>query len=125
MWLIQLGTGRFGYISEVMSVYRRHEGGAYYFNNKTDYMLKTRSDWIALLRDLRQYFAEHFYYYKVDDIQKRINREINNLFYYIVANFDYDIFLKTVKEIGEESYDVVRWVYSTRAAYKRKNVQNA
>lgn len=122
MWLIQLGTGRFGYISEVMSVYRRHEGGAYYFNNKTDYMLKTRSDWIALLRDLRQYFAEHFYYYKVDDIQKRINREINNLFYYIVANFDYDIFLKTVKEIGEESYDVVRWVYSTRAAYKRKKM---
>ena len=111
IWLIQLGTGRFGYMTDIMSVYRRHEGGAYYFKNKAEYMLKTRRDWIALLKNLRQYFNDNYFSYKVDVIQERINRETNNLFYFVINNLDYSSFHETVEEVGEEGYSVVRWVY--------------
>lgn len=118
IWLIQLGKGRFGYIPHIMSVYRRHEGGAYYFNDKTEYMLKTRKDWVSLLNNLENYFIENYDSYKVDTIQKRLDRETNNLLYSTINNLDFDDFIKIVEELGSDSYSVIRWVYNTNHARK-------
>ncbi|MBE6786816.1 MAG: glycosyltransferase [Ruminococcaceae bacterium] len=121
IWLIQLGTGKFGYIPQIMSVYRRHEGGAYYFNDNFEYMLKTRSDWIALLRNLKQYFIDNHLSYKVDVINRRLSIEINNLLYTITCCKDYPHFLSTIQSLGSDVYDVIRWIFNNQ--YIQKTIQ--
>ena len=58
LWCLQVGLGEFGYIDEVMSVYRRHTNANYYFRSREEFWGATKPDWICIDGDLRLYFEE-------------------------------------------------------------------
>lgn len=55
LWVIQIGLGCFGYIDEVMSVYRKHDRGSYHFNSRLDFWEQTKEDWISIDEDVKGY----------------------------------------------------------------------
>ncbi len=57
LWILQVGRGRFGFIDETMSVYRRRGNSAYDFLDRCDYWDKTREDWVLIDADLADYFT--------------------------------------------------------------------
>lgn len=57
LWCIQVGLGEFGYLDEVMSVYRRHAHGGYNFASREEFWLLTRPDWLRIDDDLKGYFV--------------------------------------------------------------------
>ena len=57
MWLLQIGSGRFGYIDEIMSVHRRVSTSTYHFKDRYDFWRNSKPGWIALDESLLRYFS--------------------------------------------------------------------
>jgi glycosyltransferase involved in cell wall biosynthesis len=49
-------AGKIGYIDSVMGVYRRHQGGVWWYENLNDHLLKTGEDWIDMLKDMSSFY---------------------------------------------------------------------
>ena len=57
IWALQIGLGRFGYINETMSVYRKNLGGCYDYRSREDFWNQTKADWISIDDDLSSHFS--------------------------------------------------------------------
>lgn len=79
MLMIQLGKGKAGIIPEVTSVYRRSEVGVFMTQDKRDYFIQTRKEYVRFLYGLREYFREHYDSLAVPQLDSRLMREMNNL----------------------------------------------
>ena len=58
IWALQLGQGECGYIPDCMSVYRIWSGGVYQYKTRYELWDATKSDWLAIDRDMFAYFTE-------------------------------------------------------------------
>lgn len=56
MWMLQVNTGRFGYLDEIMSVHRRTDSGSYSFTKREEYWRKSKPGWITLDNCLLRHF---------------------------------------------------------------------
>jgi glycosyltransferase involved in cell wall biosynthesis len=75
---MQIGNGLLGFMPDVMSVYRRHAGGAIMSNSERDHHLATRQDWLTVLEGLAEYFHKHHGGFAVSDIEARMVTEMRN-----------------------------------------------
>lgn len=57
MWALQVNTGRFGYLDEVMSVHRRTDSGSYAFSNKYDFWQRSKGGWVELDEGMIDFFT--------------------------------------------------------------------
>lgn len=60
MWILQVNTGRFGYIDEVMSVHRRTDTGSYSFTDRTEFWRKSKPGWVTLDECLIEHFRKTY-----------------------------------------------------------------
>lgn len=77
LFLMQLGNGTAGFISEVVSVYRRSDVGVYMSKNMDEHFLKTRKENVRLLIGMLNYYEAHYPedYPKIP-IENRIKNDI-------------------------------------------------
>lgn len=61
MWLLQINTGRFGYIDEVLSTHRRTSSGSYQFSSKTAFWRQSKIGWVNLDTHLIDYFKTTYH----------------------------------------------------------------
>lgn len=57
MWAVQVNTGKFGYLDEVMSVYRRTGSGTFDFSTRNQFWYKTKSGSITIDNHLLTFFT--------------------------------------------------------------------
>ncbi|RKI95943.1 glycosyltransferase [bacterium D16-34] len=57
MWALQVNTGRFGYLDEVMSVHRRTDSGSYAFANKYEFWQRSKNGWVDLDEGMIDFFT--------------------------------------------------------------------
>jgi len=118
---IQVGTGEIGYLEDVMSVYRKHQEGVYFFKNHDEYMLKTRKDWVDLLLDLKEYFIKYYDGYAVNTIQERINREAFNYIKILFKHGKNDEFLEFINKNPKIATDVLKWTINEQQKFSLIN----
>lgn len=85
IWAIQIGLGRFGYLPEVMSVYRKNPGGCYDFSSREEFWDETKDDWLVIDRELLGYFVrlgadesliDAFRHRQADDLSKLLKAKV-------------------------------------------------
>lgn len=57
MWAVQINTGRFGYLDEIMSVYRRTGTGTFSFDSRYDFWRKSKAGSIEIDEELTEFFS--------------------------------------------------------------------
>lgn len=120
---IQVGTADIGYIEDVMSVYRKHESGVYFFNDYDEYFMKTRRDWVSLLQDLKEYFNEYYDGYAINSIDDRLNREVYNYIKVLIKYNCHNELLDFINNNFELTIDIIGWIMSEQQKFgmiKRK-----
>lgn len=91
MMLIQLGKGKIGFISDVMSVYRRNETGLTWADgDNTKRWLQTRDDWVFMTFKERNYFIENYDNYATTSIENRLKLEAYNFLEKAIKEKKYD-----------------------------------
>ena len=75
---LQMGTGRTKYLDDVTSVYRRSDVGVFMNHSTEEHFLKTRLDYVRLLKGSREYFEDYYGGKYVDDFSRRTSVEIAN-----------------------------------------------
>ena len=75
---MQIGSGLLGFLPDVMSVYRRHAGGAIMNSSERDHHLATREDWLVVLEGLAEHFHQNHGGFAVGDIEARMVTEMRN-----------------------------------------------
>ena len=58
MWVLQVNSGRFGYLDETLSIHRRTDQGSYRFESQAQFWRKTKSGWVDLDTHLIRYFRQ-------------------------------------------------------------------
>lgn len=48
LWVLQIGSGRFGFLPECLSTHRRTSSGAYQFDSKTEFWAISKIGWVEL-----------------------------------------------------------------------------
>lgn len=75
---MQVGRGLVGFLPDVMSVYRRHAGGAIMSSSERDHHLATREDWLVVLEGLAEQFHQHHGGFAVSEMEARMAIEMRN-----------------------------------------------
>lgn len=58
MWVLQVNSGKFGYLDEALSIHRRTDQGSYKFDNRTQFWRKTKPGWVNLDTHLIRHFRQ-------------------------------------------------------------------
>lgn len=58
MWVLQVNSGRFGYLDETLSIHRRTDQGSYKFDDRMQFWRKTKPGWVNLNNHLIRYFEQ-------------------------------------------------------------------
>lgn len=93
---MQIGKGLLGFLPDVMSVYRRHAGGAIMSNSERDHHLTTRNDWLVVLEGLAEHFDRYHGGFAVDAIRDRMVTEIRNYLSHAVRSQNHDGAVDTI-----------------------------
>lgn len=78
--MMQIGKDNVGYIHRTMSAYRRSDVGVTMFSSKDEHFLKTRTDWVEVLLNLRDFFNDNCDGFAVTSIENRMKHETYNYF---------------------------------------------
>jgi CDP-glycerol glycerophosphotransferase (TagB/SpsB family) len=107
LMMLQVGRGEIAFLPDVMSAYRRHENGAYYFEDMQAYYRYTREDWIRIMINLRNYFGEKYNGSYYSDFQKRLEREVMTFLQVLTDNGEYDEFKRVLETYGREVFNAL------------------
>lgn len=72
MMMLQTGEGKIGFIPDVMSAYRRHDAGVYFYGDRDWHYYNVTLSWIQLLTDIMNYFDVTYGGYCKPQINRRI-----------------------------------------------------
>lgn len=105
MWLLQINTGRFGFIDEVLSIHRRTSTGSYQFSSKAELWRCSKSGWISLDQHLLDYFKIT---HDTNSIRMALKyREQDDLAKLIRGSLDHDTPMETW-DILSKHRDIIR-----------------
>lgn len=77
--LMQLGRGKAGYLTDIVSVYRRSNVGIFMSNSMDEHFLKTRLDHLRWMEGMLEYYRDNdFKQYPKTDIENRMRLECRN-----------------------------------------------
>ncbi len=114
---IQVGTADIGYIDDIMSVYRKHQSGVYFFKSNDEYMIKTRKDWVEILKDLKDYFIKYYDGYAINDINKRLHRETFNYIKILLKYDQYEDLINFTTKNPELISDVMKYIINEQQKF--------
>lgn len=106
MWVLQVNTGRFGYIDEILSAHRRTSSGSYQFSDRSDFWRLSKPGWVKLDRHLIRYFKRT---YNKPSIQIALKYRLkDDLAKLIKATLDYNAPLDAWAFLGRFSCEIKR-----------------
>ena len=79
LFLMQLGDGTCAMLPDIVSVYRRSDVGVYMSENMDEHFLKTRLDWVRLMKGMISFYEDNdIAPFPRQGMIERCRREINN-----------------------------------------------
>lgn len=114
LWILQMRDSDFGFLPDVMSAYRRHVGGEYYYDDMKDYFLDTRGDWCDLLIDLRGFFLDGFNGLYEQELNKRLGRELYNLLASSLGVRSNQEIVGIIERYGDDAVGMLAWLVNDR-----------
>ena len=101
IFLLQLGMGQAGYITDIGSVYRRSEVGVAMNKSVDDDFIQTRLDYCRFLLGLREFFDENYEGYCKVNFENRIKLEVYNYLNTAIKVDDSNLILELFEEYPE------------------------
>lgn len=93
IFMMQLGEGKAGMLTDVTAVYRRSDVGVYMSGNMNEHFMKTRLDHVRWMSGLLDWYSLHQNEYPDLPLRNRIKRESYNYLRTALENGDYDAVL--------------------------------
>lgn len=123
LFLMQLGDGICAMLPDIVSVYRRSDVGVYMSGSMDEHFIKTRLEWIRIMRGMIDYYEENEI--EIFPRQKMIDRiriEINNFIKAIINSNQLDRIWELYSLYPQECEEIFR-LYSDYFIINRRMIE--